>query len=158
MQQFVVPQFIDVEDKIIGPITIRQFLIMLAGGLIIFITYRLADFELFIFTLVVVGGISFVLAFIKINGQSFHYVILNIVQFLKKPSVRVWDKTRNKKDLNYLRKKTIEKKVEEKKVVKRRGGEHVRDLALIVNTGGYYRGDLNRQQTMNNDQQTMNSD
>ena len=28
--QFVVPQFLDVEPKIIGPITLRQFLIMVA--------------------------------------------------------------------------------------------------------------------------------
>ncbi|KKS92044.1 MAG: hypothetical protein UV69_C0039G0006, partial [Parcubacteria group bacterium GW2011_GWE2_43_12] len=32
MQQFVVPQFIDVEDKIIGPITVRQFIIIMVGG------------------------------------------------------------------------------------------------------------------------------
>jgi hypothetical protein len=29
MQQFVVPQFIDVEDKIIGPISVRQFLTLM---------------------------------------------------------------------------------------------------------------------------------
>ena len=35
MQQFTVPQFIDVEPKIIGPITTRQFLIFLAAGLML---------------------------------------------------------------------------------------------------------------------------
>ena len=29
MDRFVVPQFIDVEDKIFGPVTVRQFLILL---------------------------------------------------------------------------------------------------------------------------------
>ena len=48
MQQFTVPQFIDVEDKVIGPITVRQFIIMLAGFLAIAICYKLLDFAAFI--------------------------------------------------------------------------------------------------------------
>ena len=48
MQQFVVPQFIDVEDKVIGPVTVRQFLILLVGGGVLFIAYRLSDFTLFL--------------------------------------------------------------------------------------------------------------
>ncbi len=39
MQQFVVPQFIDVEDKILGPLTVRQFLIMLVSCLICFLGF-----------------------------------------------------------------------------------------------------------------------
>ena len=48
MEQFTVPQFIDVEDKVIGPITVRQFIILLFGGGFIFIAYRLSDFVLFL--------------------------------------------------------------------------------------------------------------
>jgi len=51
MDQFVVPQFIDVEDKIFGPVTTRQFVILLIAGLIIFIAFKLADITLFIFCL-----------------------------------------------------------------------------------------------------------
>jgi adenosylhomocysteinase len=58
MDQFTVPQFIDVEDKIFGPITTRQFLILLATGLILFIAFKLADIALFIFLLVVMGGFA----------------------------------------------------------------------------------------------------
>ena len=39
-QQFVVPQFLDVETKIIGPVTMRQFLILLTTLLIEFLIYR----------------------------------------------------------------------------------------------------------------------
>ena len=43
MQMFTVPQFIDVEDKIIGPITTRQFIICLVGlGLLVLAAYLLA--------------------------------------------------------------------------------------------------------------------
>lgn len=80
MQQFVVPQFIDVEDKIFGPITTRQFVIMLVAGIIIFLAFRFGDFALFVFTLAVVGGIALLFAFVKVNGQQFHYFLLNLVQ------------------------------------------------------------------------------
>lgn len=139
MQQFVVPQFIEVEDKIFGPITTRQFLILLAAGTLIFLAYRFGDISLFIFTVVVVGGFSTLLAFVKVNGQNFHYVLLNIIQTLRKPSLRVWQKNYTKEELNYLRKLGAAKP-EVKEVaavpVKR---ERIRDLALLVNTGGFYK-------------------
>ncbi|HLD34501.1 MAG TPA: PrgI family protein, partial [Patescibacteria group bacterium] len=99
MDQFLVPQFIDVEDKIFGPVTTRQFVILLVAGLIIFIAYKLADFALFVFMLAVLGGFSLVLAFVKINGQTFHYFILNIFQTMRRPSRRIWQKKFTKSEL-----------------------------------------------------------
>src|SRR3989339_2205780 len=104
MQQFVVPQFIEVEDKIFGPVTVRQFLILLGAGLICFVAYRYADFALFVMALVVVGGLALVFAFVKINGQTFHYFILNIIQTTRRPGLRVWRKSCDKEELDYLRK------------------------------------------------------
>ena len=103
MQQFVVPQFIDVEDKIFGPITTRQFLILLVAGLITFVVYRFADFMSLILTLVFLDGGALILAFVKINGQTFHYFILNVVQTMRKPKLRLWNKALSNEDLNYLR-------------------------------------------------------
>jgi len=138
MQQFVVPQFIDVEDRIFGPITVRQFLILLAAGLLIFISYKLADFTLFIIITLFLGLFAITFAFVKVNGQNFHYVILNIIQTLRQPSLRIWRKDYSKKELDYFRKQDIEE-VAEKEIIKVARPEHIRDLALIVNTGGFYR-------------------
>ncbi|MEK7623916.1 MAG: PrgI family protein [Patescibacteria group bacterium] len=140
MQQFVVPQFIDVEDKIFGPVTIRQFLILLVAGLFIFLAYRFGDFSLFVLVLAVVGGLSLVIAFAKVNGQTFHYFLLNIFQTLRKPGLRIWYKGYTDNDLDYFRKGVIEE-IPEKKERKKIQAERIRDLALIVNTGGFYRPD-----------------
>ena len=43
MDRFVAPQFIDVEDRIIGPITTRQFIIMVIGGVVVFVAYKILD-------------------------------------------------------------------------------------------------------------------
>ncbi|MFZ2189256.1 MAG: PrgI family protein [Candidatus Magasanikiibacteriota bacterium] len=138
MQQFVVPQFIDVEDKIFGPITVRQFLILLFGGMVIFLAYRYADFALFITLLATVGSLSLVFSFVKINGQTFHYFLLNIIQTIRRPSLRVWSKVYSNNELNYLRNQatSIVEEVEKGKSTK---SQHIRDLALVVNTGGFYR-------------------
>ena len=138
MQQFVVPQFIEVEDKIFGPITIRQFLILLGAGLLIFIAYRFFDFALFVTALVSVGGLALVFAFVRVNGQTFHYFLLNILQTLRRPSLRVWGKFYTKEELEYLRSQeppAVSEKAERKPVK----GDRIRNLALVVNTGGFYR-------------------
>jgi hypothetical protein len=141
MQQFVVPQFIDVEDKILGPITVRQFLIMLVGGMTLVVAFRFADFAIFAVLALIIGGITLTFAFVKVNGQTFHYFLLNLLQTWRKPSTRIWKKQYSQDELEYLRKKNANieyTKTEKKKPVHR---QRIRDLALIVNTGGYYRPD-----------------
>lgn len=133
----MVPQFIDVEDKIFGPITVRQFLILLVAGGFIFLAFRFADMALFIILLILIGGVALVFAFVKINGQSFHYFVLNIIQTLKRPSLRIWRVDYDKKELDFLRKSKVETP-EEVAVRKPARRERIRDLSLLVNTGGFY--------------------
>lgn len=139
MQQFVVPQFIEVEDKILGPVTTRQFLILLVTGIIIFLFYRFADLALFITAFIVIGGFSVILAFVKVNGQTFHYFMLNIFLTLKQPGLRVWNKTHTNEELNYFRAQGIVEIAEAAAPRKAAHRDRIRDLALVVNTGGFYR-------------------
>jgi len=133
-----VPQFIDVEDKIFGPITTRQFVILLSAALLLFIVFKLADTTLFIFALALIGGFSLILAFVKINGQAFHYFILNIIQTVRRPSRRIWQKIYNKQELQeYITSGKVEV-VEVVKETPRMSYSRIRDLSLVVNTGGYY--------------------
>jgi len=138
MEQFVVPQFIDVEDKIFGPITTRQFVIMLSAALLLFIIFKLADTALFIFFLALIGGFALILSFVKINGQAFHYFILNIIQTMRRPSRRIWQKIYSKQELQeYITSGKVEV-VEVVKEAPRMSYSRIRDLSLVVNTGGYY--------------------
>ena len=141
MDQFVVPQFIEVEDKIFGPITTRQFVILLVTGLILFAAFKWADTALFIFLAVLIGGLALVLAFVKINGQSFHYFLLNIVQTLRRPSRRIWRKMYEKQELLDAIKSVAVVSTEPVKEMPKMSYSRIRDLSLIVNTGGYYSGE-----------------
>ena len=99
MEQFVVPQFIDVEDKIIGPLTVRQFIIIMVVGFMIFLEFRLATFGFFLVEGIVTLGLGVLFAFVKFNGMPFHFFLVNFVQTLRRPKVRVWQRTISTSDL-----------------------------------------------------------
>ena len=140
--QFVVPQFLDVESKIIGPITARQFLILLAVLLIEFIVYRVF---LSLFIMLGIGipvlVLGLVFAFFKVNGQPFHFIALYMVQTLRKPSLRVWDKTLSDTDLRVFLKKVdvvVAPPPARKSPIEQ---SRLNELTLVVNTGGVYAPD-----------------
>lgn len=139
--QFVVPQFIDVEDKIFGPVTARQFVILLIAGLTLFAAFKLADFALFIVFLIVIGGSALIISFVKINGQAFHYFLLNIIQTLRRPSLRIWNKSYTTDDIKRLRGEGRVIIPEKVATVKKYSYSRIRDLSLTVNTGGYYQAE-----------------
>lgn len=96
--QFQVPQFTDIEDKIIGPFTLKQFMYLAVGGLIIFILYKsVGGFAAFVLAVPVLG-IAIALAFIRINNQPFISAIKNLIGFLRKPDFYVWKKPIAKKE------------------------------------------------------------
>lgn len=141
MQQFVIPQFIDVEDKIIGPITTRQFIILLVAAMILFIIYKLATFTFFLVFGLPILAISIILAFIKINGQPFHFFLLNVMQTARRPNLRVWNKELTNEELQRNLKKEEVKITPPRPVKEALEGTKLSELSLIVNTGGAYKGE-----------------
>ena len=81
--RFIVPQFIDAEDKIWGPITVRQFVLVIVGAFFVFVAYKLSDFALFIFETVIITIFTSLFAFYKVNGAPFHVFALNFIQTFK---------------------------------------------------------------------------
>ncbi len=149
MQQFVVPQFIDVEDKIIGPVTVRQFIIMLAGFLIIAIFYKLFDFSMFIVSGLFVLIISGIFSFAKINGRPFHFFVLNLAQTLRRPKLRVW---RNGFLTGDYESGAIGKDGRPAAVPassKRYTASRLAELSLIVDTKGAYKGESGKAGAVN---------
>jgi hypothetical protein len=138
MQQFLAPQFIDVEDKIIGPITIRQFVIMTVAVVLSAIEYRLLSFYFFIAAAVITLVTGAVFAFVKINGRPMHYFLLNFIQTLKRPFFRVWNKEAYVAQVTVMSSeiKEAKKEIARKETV---SGSRLQDLSLIINTGGVYR-------------------
>jgi hypothetical protein len=88
--QFNVPQFIDIEDKIIGPLTLKQFFLVLGGGVgLMFLWYF---FKLWVVMIVGLPLLLFLAAtiFIKINGRSFFTFLTAWINYWLKPRIFVW--------------------------------------------------------------------
>ncbi len=140
MKQFLVPQFIDVEDKILGPITMRQFILMLVSALLLFILYKLLSFFYFIAAGLLDLGMFATLAFAKINGRPIHFFLLNFLQTSRRPNFRVWSKSAFVRDVQD-EKSEIKEKTKQKKNKEPISGSRLQDVSLVVNTGGLYEGE-----------------
>ncbi|MFA6447682.1 MAG: PrgI family protein [Patescibacteria group bacterium] len=137
--QFIVPQFIDKEDRIIGPITVRQFLICLGGAGVLFVEYKLLATAYFIMAALLTAALAGAFGFLKINGQPFHFFFLNFLQTQIRPKLRVWNKNLSLQELRGTQKVLGLAKVEVVKTKPRPSSSRLRDLALTVNTGGVYK-------------------
>lgn len=142
--KYIVPQFIDNEDKILGPITVRQFLILLAAVVILFISYKLApSTAVFIVIALFTCGIAGTFGFVKIHTQPFHLFFLNFLASRIRPQLRVWDKELTDAQLYAFMEldKVSTAEIEVKNIKERPSGSRLRDLTLVVNTGGVYKPD-----------------
>ena len=90
--QYKVPQNIDLEDKVIGPLTLKQFIYLLAGGMIDYILYKSLDNWFGWLLIILVSAITFAFAFAKIQEQDFSYFLSSLTAFLSKPKIYIWNK------------------------------------------------------------------
>ena len=95
--QFQVPQFIEVEDAIFGPLTFKQFIYVAGGVGIAIVAWRLLP--LFIALPIMGFAVAFgaALAFIKFNDRPFIHVIEHAFYYLINAKLYLWDNTRKTK-------------------------------------------------------------
>lgn len=67
--QYQVPQFTDVEDKIFGPLTLKQFIYIAGGGGLSFLLWSALPSIISIPLALGVMGFSLALAFMKVNDK-----------------------------------------------------------------------------------------
>ncbi len=88
--QFQVPQFIETEDKIVGPFTLRQFAYVAGAGAASAILYfTIAAWLWLILSVVLLGG-AIAIAFVKIEGRPLSSIILSAFGFYWKPQTYIW--------------------------------------------------------------------
>jgi uncharacterized protein involved in cysteine biosynthesis len=76
--QFKVPQFIDIEDKIFGPLTWKQFAYTLGGAGIVYLIFKVIPSTIVAgIVSIPIGGFFLALAFVKYNNKNF----IDILQF-----------------------------------------------------------------------------
>ena len=90
--RFEVPQFIDIEDKIFGPFTFKQFIYLAGGGGLCYAVYRILPIYLAVPVIIALAGLTYALAFYKLNGQAFITVGQAFLVYVTKNKLYVWKK------------------------------------------------------------------
>ncbi|MFH0912299.1 MAG: PrgI family protein [Patescibacteria group bacterium] len=135
-----IPQNIEREDKLVGPLTLKQFLYLLGAAGLIFATYQyyLAGYlfahEFFIISFIV-GGLALALAFLKINGLPFISFFGNLIAFMFTRKMRVWGKD-NTMERTHLTSKKDSALTPATPSAKPTSRSELEKLATILDTGG----------------------
>jgi hypothetical protein len=110
--QFRVPQFLERQPLIIGPLAFKQSLYFGVAILMLVLIHSIAPFPIFLICAVVLIGMAFGLAFIKIEGIPLPEVIIQSFGFVLSPKMYLWQKKENLRPVKFIAKKQEEKEEE----------------------------------------------
>ncbi|MBW6441072.1 PrgI family protein [Patescibacteria group bacterium] len=128
--QYSVPQFIDVEDKIVGPFTGKQVLILIIGfgSLLVMFTFMNMVFFIVFSIPIVLGTLLF--AFWKPKGFTVSKWITNIMNFYTTPHLYIWRREPEIIMIHQVQKKKSEGDIVVTKVSRNR----IKELAWLLDT------------------------
>ncbi|MBI2589855.1 PrgI family protein [Candidatus Berkelbacteria bacterium] len=133
--RYRVPQNIDMEDRIIGPLTMAQFVYLMLGGMIIYVSYLLFIPPVFFAIAFGVGILTLSMTFLKIQDQPFPKFIAATLLYLVKPKQRTWQKDPTLQHMKVIEKTATtpeQKSVPGQTVTK----IELNDLSQLLDTGG----------------------
>ncbi len=136
--QFPVPQFLDVEDKIIGPFGLKQFGFVFGGGVLVAMLFKVFQLGvLFFLTGIPIALITLFLSFGSFNGKKIYQSIPIFIKFLTQPKVMVFKKESSVDDLNITtitieQIQAINKKAEQSSVVAEPVQTQLKRLARLL--------------------------
>lgn len=122
--QFHVPQFIDIEDKIFGPFTFKQFIYLTGAAGFSFVLYKALPLFIAIFFIIPVVAFALALAFYKVNNRPFIQIIESAFKFSLKKKLYTWKKEEKK-----IKPKKEEEKIEPQMFVPRLSESKLKDIA-----------------------------
>lgn len=94
--RYQVPQFIEIEDKIIGSFTIKQFVYLIGGAGMAFIVYTYLPIYIALLLIAGIVALSLALAFYKINNKPFIDFLESAFLFYTKQNLYIWKKEEKK--------------------------------------------------------------
>lgn len=136
--RYQVPQFLERETKIFGPLTFRQFIYIGIAGAIIFVLYFAMgekNFPLFLLISVILLSGSSALAFLNISGKSLPAMMGNFLTYLFTSRIYLWKHRGVPPQLIKVEKKPEKEKPAEGPVLKIAGKGRLEKLSTKIETG-----------------------
>ena len=143
MLQYKIPQNVGIEDRIVGPFSLRQMIIIAIGGgasyILFAITSKIYELNIIEYILLAIPALlSLAIAMLKIHNVTFGKYILLMLEFAIKPKKRMWDHrgisalvAPDLTDKTAAAKKTGPAETKGKKNV------NLRDLSATLDSGGF---------------------
>ena len=88
--RFEIPQFIEVEDKIFGPFTWKQFVYLIGGAGATFILFTILPFFLFLIFAAPIVALAAGLAFYPVNDRPLSYFVESVVRYFTNSRLYFW--------------------------------------------------------------------
>jgi len=149
--QYKIPQNLDIEDKILGPFTLKQFLYIIVGGIIIYVLFNIigtTNFTLFLLISLPIAALVLALVFVKINERPFVDFFFYFLEFLKEPREKRWMKSAKVKNYESMVKVSEEEEQSQKELAKlaKQGivKSQLADMAMLLDTRGWSQGEASR--------------
>ena len=96
--KYQVPQFIEIEDKIFGPLTLKQFLYLGGGAGLAFVVWSFLPSFIAFLIIIPIGAISAALAFYKYNQRPLIITMESAIKYAFNRKLYIWKKRENKPD------------------------------------------------------------
>lgn len=96
--QFKVPQFLEIEDKIFGPFTFKEFVYLAGGAGFCFTLYKLLGFLWGAIPILIVAGFSLTLTFYRPNNKPFISMLEAGFKFITQDKLYIWKRRKNLKN------------------------------------------------------------
>jgi len=142
--QFKVPQFLDIEDKIFGPFTFKEFVYLAGGAGLCFVLYKVLGLFWGAIPILVVGGFSIALARYRPNNKPFIEMLEAGFNYLMQSKLYIWKIRRNKSSESPIQNENEEKNIINRDMV-RLSGNKLKDLAWSLDVL-----DLNKHRNIGN--------
>ena len=88
--RFKVPQNIDMQDRIVGPLTMTQFIYAIVGSGASYGLYVSFPKPYSLIMATPIALLTFCMIFVKINEQPFLSFIFHVFEFMSLPKKKVW--------------------------------------------------------------------
>ncbi len=95
--QFQIPQFIEVEDKIFGPLTFKQFIYFAGAAGCAFVAWRLLPLYIAVVVIIGIGSFGAALALFEWNGRPFILALEYGFYYLINTKLYIWSHERKQK-------------------------------------------------------------
>lgn len=129
--QYQVPQFIDIEDRIIGSLTLKQFIYLAFAAAVLFVFWFIFKFYIWIIVALPITALALAFAFLKINDRPFVYFFIAAIFYFIKPKLYIFGEVPEEIDKTIPEPKSAPTEAPEVEKVTR---SRLKELALSLDT------------------------